>query len=412
MKKVLILIPVLVALAFIPTASASLSINTNQGSLNSANGLSPATSVLTQNVEVSWNHGKWQGNSNGSYSVPGIGSGVITCQPDTTWIKFTPSNPSNETSMWTDVQQTKSDGQEDAVKEGRVYTFANPGIKVKAGHTGGSGLSTDEGFNQDTPVENSSVGAIYGLISTRNGFNQPAGTSPPPTSFSLNWKWNGFSNPKKAACDVTATFTTEVAGNGQSGSSQELQTLSQADSLLLQQPDQPQQQLSTGKKINDKGVVNAVAASSMNLNWTGESDIPASLKDASTMSIPGVADIAATCPAGIDSAASLLLNVTDEDITPEVDVVTYQGQGTEAASDQTYYENPDDGTIGPIALPVNGLVRFSISGAPDGTVLASGIVSSVRKTNDPNPNRNYCQIAGQTLQADQSNLQTILQLLQ
>jgi hypothetical protein len=309
----------------------------------------------------------------------------------------------DEGTMWSDVRQVKNGVLEDAVKNARVYTFSTPTSTTPSG----TGASAFEGFNKDTPVENSGFGEAYGIISARKALNQPAGESPPPTAFYLTWKWSGFHSPRKARCDVKAVLTTQVGGQGQSNlPEQELTVLQQASTQLLQQPSE---QLSTGLKISSKGVTDAVAASSLNLDWSGEEDIPAALGYGdNTMTVPGVGVITATCPAGIDSEASLTINTTGG-ATPVVDVITYQGQGTEASEEIPYFTNPYSETVGPIPLPVNGIVRFSVSGELEGPTIASGIVSSLRKTNDPNPAEDYCQIAGQALQLPE---QSILKLLQ
>jgi hypothetical protein len=326
-----------------------------------------STSSLYQKLTVSWRNDNWVGHSAASFAIPGIGAGQVVCKPNTTWIRMLPADPGAENSMWIVKFETKNGVAQTAVKDVRVYKFSTPTSTVPHG-TGPTGF---EGFNQFTPIEPASTGSMVGLISKRGALNAPGGAGVAPTSFQLNWEWTGFGT-SAARCNVNATFVTRIVGRSRSvshGRSGELpSTLSPAFSF--------------------------------NLNWHGAKEAPAAAARLHSLTVPGIGTLAATCQTGIAGESYLTLTPA-AGVSPFASVVTYQGEGVDNSVHTDYYNDPVSGLLGPIPLPVNGMLVATLLPAwqASSAHAAQLIVSSLRKTNDPDPADNYCEISTQVLGA-------------
>jgi hypothetical protein len=283
---------------------------------------------LYQSLRLGWSNDNWKGHSQVDFQIPGIGSGNVQCSPNTTWIQMKPNNTDAETDMWTVKTENKSDGVETSVKNARIYQFSTP----TSSQTVGSGRNAYEGFNQQTPVENSSSGHLIGLISTRQALNQYETNGGQPTSIELSWKWSNFGT-SKASCLVKATFIT-----GTSGSYKEV--IDGSNSNL------------------PKNIGNSLP---LNLNWNGS--YATSQPQTNSVVIPDLATLTTSCQDSADSIADLTLSgVTGN---PLVSVTTFTVL-----------------TISPSA------------GAPTSQD-TSILLSSYYINNNPNTASDYCEIAAQ-----------------
>jgi hypothetical protein len=326
-----------------------------------------STSSLYQKLTVSWGNDNWVGHSGASFAIPGIGAGQVVCKPNTTWIRMLPADPSAENSMWIVKFETKNGVAQSAVKDVRVYKFSTPTSTVPHG----TGPTAYEGFNQRTPIEPASTGSMVGLISKRAALNAPGGAGVAPTSFQLSWAWTGFGT-SAARCNVSATFSTRIVGRSRS--------------VSHGRPSELPRSLSP--------------AFSFNLNWHGATEAPAAAARLHSLTVPGIGMLAATCQSGIAGESYLTLTPA-AGASPFASVIAYQGEGIDNSVQTDYYTDPISGRLGPIPLPVNGMLVATMLPAWQASSdhAAQLIVSSVRKTNDPNPAENYCEISTQVLGA-------------
>ena len=193
---------------------------------------------------IDWRWGDWQSHSQASFDAPGIGHGVITCQPDTQWVRFFPNDLGRETAMMNWTFKDWGTFSENAVREADKTPFSGPDFS--------------EGMNKFTPPEKTSQGYFVGLISDRLGFNDSGGAGNPPTSLELHWDWD-FSDPSNARCFVTATIVSDT------------------DSSVK----------------------------SLSVNWRGDAAAPGHDSDSITM--PGVGDVTVKCPSGTGGDQRLMI---------------------------------------------------------------------------------------------------------
>lgn len=323
------------------------------------------TGSLYQRLDLRWSGDHWRRAGTVSFQIPGIGTGDVTCRPNTTWIQFVPSDPVAENDMWTVKREDKNGLWQTAVKNARVYRFSTPTSTVPHG----TGVSAYEGFNQQKPIETSDSGSLFGLISKRGPLNGPGGAGVAPTSVHLTWSWSGFGT-SSAACHVTAQFITQISG-----------------------PSRTILEGSGGSRAGRPGPVE-----SFNINWHGVADYAAATQRPNSVEIPGAGVLSGSCePSG---EANLTLT-PDAGTTPFARVTTYQGEGIDNASTQDYYTDPVSGDVGPIPLPVNGEVAMSVWPAwnSGGAPTATAIVSALRVTNDPDPADDFCEVSVQVVGA-------------
>lgn len=321
-----------------------------------------AATSLRQDVTVSWRDGALTGRDRESFSIPEIGSGEIVCRRDAVFIRMRPTDTARETSMWSTLTQVKNGVPQVAVHNARVYTFSTPTSQVARG----TGPAAHEGLNQRRPLEDVGRGSAFGLISQRTARNVPAGAAATPTSFTLRWAWSGFAgSARDARCRVTATFLTRLAPGASV----------------------------TTRRIGGLLRLPGPAVSALNLAWRGDADAPAHA-ESSSITLPYLGALRATCPPGRDSRPALLLAADRPQDGPVLSAVTFQGEGPDAATSSRYATDRATGVLGPVALPVNGMVRATVS---DGDRTARVVASSIRKTNDPDGADNFCEIAVQAI---------------
>ncbi len=324
----------------------------------------PATTSLQQHTVVKWNKGESAGKDRATFSLPGIGYGEIVCRTDATHIRIYPDDITRETSMWTTVTHATPGGSSWAVKNARIFTFATPTTPLIAT---GTGASAQEGFNIENGVEDSGTGVVYGVISQRTAFNQPASQTAPLTSFSLDWKWSGFDGPAgKQKCKVEALFFTTMPA---------------------------------GKKIKTKKAGGTkrspgLPAGEALVDWHGEADAALGKSSSAEVQLPYVGVLQANCPTGRDSAAALTITADDKDEGIQAYVETYMGSSTDAPLTTTPISDPLTGQLR-IPLPTNGFLRIVVTNSKgQGSQL---YVSSWRQTNDEKPAENFCEIAAHAL---------------
>jgi hypothetical protein len=320
-------------------------------------------SSLYQTLTVNWRNGHWLGNSRARFAIPGIGAGEVQCKPNTTWIRMLPADSGAENSMWNVKLQIKDGAAQTAVKDVRVYRFSTPTSTVPHG----TGSTAYEGFNQRTPIESASAGTMVGLISKRGARNAPGGAGVAPTSFRLSWNWTGFGTAA-ARCNVNATFTTRIVGRSRS--------------------------VTDGRSTARPSSLSPVY--SFNLNWHGDAEVPAAAGRPHSLAVPGIGVLAATCQPGIAGQSYLTLTPA-AGTSPFASVVSYQGEGIHNSVQTDYYTDPISRTLGPIPLPVNGMLVGILQPAwfASGDRTVQLVVSSLRKTNDPDPAANYCEVSAQ-----------------
>lgn len=326
----------------------------------------PSTTSLQQHAVVSWKKGKSAGKDRSTFSIPGIGYGEIVCRTDATHIRIYPNDLTRETSMWSVVQhQTGEQTSSWAVKNARIFTFATP--TTPQGATG-TGSSAQEGFNHGSPIEDSGSGLVYGLISQRSAFNQPASQTAPTTSFTLSWKWSGFQNQDttKRKCKVEALFFTTM-------------------------PD--------GKKFKTKKVGGTTRgpgfpAAEALVDWHGEADAGLGKTGSSEVQLPGIGVLKGTCSTGRDSVAALTVTRDTPATFVTALVETYEGSSTEQPTPRFLTTDPLTGVLR-IPLPTNAFLRIVLTTADGkGSQL---YVSTWRQTNDEKPAENFCEIAAQAI---------------
>ena len=137
---------------------------------------------------------------------------------------------------------------------------------------------------------------------------------------------------------------------------------------------------------------------SFNLNWHGEAEIPAAAARPHSLAVPGIGVLAATCQPGIAGQSYLTLTPA-AGTAPFASTVSYQGEGIHNSVQTDYYTDPISGKLGAIALPVNGMLVATLQSAWYASPNRSAhlVVSSLRKTNDPDPAANYCEVSAQVV---------------
>jgi hypothetical protein len=324
-----------------------------------------STSSLSQKLSVSWRNDNRPVHARATFAIPGIGAGEVVCKPNTTWIRMLPADTGAENSMWTVKFQTKNGVAQSAVKDVRVYKFSTPTSTVPHG----TGPTAYEGFNQDTPIEPADTGSMVGLISKRGALNAPGGAGVAPTSFQLSWNWTGFGTPA-ARCNVNATFITRIVGRSRS--------------------------VSNGRPSK---LPNSLSpAFSFNVNWHGQAEVAPAATRPHSLAVPRIGKLAATCQTGIAGQSYLTLTPAPG-ASPFASVAAYQGEGIHNSVQTDYYTDPTAGLLGPIPLPVNGMLVATLLPAWQASPgqAAQLVVSSLRKTNDPDPRDNYCEISAQVV---------------
>lgn len=280
--------------------------------------------------------------------VPGIGNVSLICRPNSTMIKLYVSKRDAETQMWSAVYQTKNNHAVVAVKNARVYRYAN----ADDDGTGGTGHYTNEGWNQSSPPEDFSQGYQHGIISQRPGRNQPAGgvAQSPVTSFELNWYWAGFRSPRDyQLCRVEAVFETRYD-------------------------------------------------ETIGLSWHGNDDSVGHETTTTTLA-GGLGDLHLTCTrndgGGGTQELSLDPATTDDqtlkDASVYVEKVTGEGMVEDHVDTYSLEYDPVTGLLGPVDLPRNGMVRveFKVGDIDRWYIVSSYYVGN----NTAKPQLNLCEIA-------------------
>jgi hypothetical protein len=233
-----------------------------------------------------------------------------------------------------------SNGSREAAMMNWTYknwgTYSEKSLR-EAKYSTGTGPDFREGLNKFGPPEKYSTGSFQGIISDRGPIEGPGGTSlAPPTTLDMDWEWD-FSSPKSARCHVNATFRTETA--------------------------------STERPL----------ARSVQIVWRRERN--ATEKNTrSSVDVPGLGTVTAVCEAGPSGVRRLSI-----DNPTGGKIVIREG------SDDFSVTQKD----GPLAakLPNNGMLFLQLN---------SGeriLVSSRWKTNDPDPDKNWCVISAQVYTA-------------
>jgi hypothetical protein len=147
----------------------------------------------------------------------------------------------------------------------------------------------------------------------------------------------------------------------------------------------------------------------LDVNWRGNA--AATGNDSDSEVLPGIGTLTLSCPAVHPTANPDAWQLTLKNGTSSrrvsATLTTFQGSGTSGASRLERLEaNPGGKVVFPI--PSNGMMdgTFAAEPATGGSVApgslesASIILSSFRKTNDPDPNENFCHISAQVFVKD------------
>lgn len=341
------------------------------------------STMLRQRATIAWYGKDYQQHDSASVEIPGIGTARIVCRRDRTMISIQPRDRSRETQMWSAVRHTKTDEfgnpyQSVAVKNARVYRYAN----ADDDGTGGTARTANEGFNQlNHRIEDSSRGSIEGIISQRPGRNRSAAgaTVPPSTAFSIRWDWSGYRGSSKTSrCNVTGVFETRVGSEGRDVR----RAVKRAKSSTVKLG---------GKKVR-VGVTARTylgRSASTALSWHGDAD--AARQASASRTITGLATMQLTCPTGIGSEAQLVIRPERASSYLQTETVTGEGDVNDHIESEYHGFDAETGTIAPVSLPLNGLVRGSLT---VGSRKVDIVVSSYRVTNNfLNPALNVCEIA-------------------
>jgi hypothetical protein len=131
-----------------------------------------AADITRQAVTVNWQNGKSAGRDTADFNAPGIGTGEVVCRPDTQWLRFFPADAGADTAMtWVESEPGSRVGENTAVR------------------TQYSGPDFYAGFN-DYNGQQTSMGSIQGIISSRLNRTLGGGPGPAPTTFRVTWYWN------------------------------------------------------------------------------------------------------------------------------------------------------------------------------------------------------------------------------
>jgi len=301
----------------------------------------------TKRLVVSWHGERRRRVYQRTANVPGVGQVDLVCRPKATMVRIRPTNPSAETQMWMAKFEQKGGRDVVAVKNVRVYRYANADDDGR----GGTGVRAHEGLNQLSPIEDFSKGTAYGVLSQRASRNQPGGgaVSTPVTSFQLSWWWERFRYPGSQYCRMSLALKTDTS-------------------------------------------------SQFGLSWHGSDE--GATQGTSTTTIPGVGDVTVTCdPNG--TAAEQSVAFRPAGTRPDSAYLDYeyvQGEGTVDDHVDRYPDlgvDPTTGLLGPVELPRNGMMRLwvSVDGVKRGFVLSSYYVVN----NAAKPWLNVCEVAAAPL---------------
>jgi hypothetical protein len=299
----------------------------------------------TKRLVVTWHGERRRRVYQKSANVPGVGQVDLVCKPKSTILRIRPANPSAESQMWLAKFEQKGGRDVVAVKNVRVYRYANADDDGR----GGTGVRAHEGVNQQSPIEDFSKGSAYGVISQRPGRNQDGGgaVATPVTSFQLTWWWERFRHPGSQYCRMALTLRTETAEQ-------------------------------------------------FGLSWHGAAEGAA--RTTSTTAIAGVGEVTVTCsPDGLAADQTVAFRPTNP-ATAFLDVEYVQGEGAVEEHIDRYPDlgvDPTTGLLGPVDLPRNGMMRLwvSVDGVKRGFVLSSYYVVN----NTEKPWLNVCEVAAAPL---------------
>ncbi|CAB4696579.1 MAG: hypothetical protein F2667_03715 [Actinobacteria bacterium] len=306
-----------------------------------------AGAPLVQRVNVSWEGTRKKRVVEKSAVIPGIGNVTLVCKPSSTMVRLYANDRSAETQMWLAKYETKNDHAVVAVKNARIYRYAN----ADDSGLGGTGSFAHEGLNQQTPIEDYSSGHLQGVISQRPGRHQAAGgvTPPPATSFTLNWWWTGFRHDLDwRSCSMSAVFTTQL-----------------------------------DERIG--------------VSWHGDADAAGHL----TQQIPveGIGDILVRCDndpdangsAGQGGEQTIAIQPVADVASVYVEYVTGEGLVEDHVEELSLARDPVTGLLGPLPLPRNGMMRLfvTVGGVERDYVLSSYYVTN----NAKQPQLNVCEVA-------------------
>lgn len=341
------------------------------------------TSMLRQRATIAWYGQDYQRHDTASVEIPGIGTARIVCRRDRTMLTIQPRDRSRETQMWSEIHHTKNDAygqpyESVAVKNARVYRYAN----ADDDGSGGTARTANEGFNQlNHRIEDSSRGSVRGVISQRPARNRNAAgsTVPPSTAFTIRWDWSGYrGSAKSSRCNVTGVFETRVGTAGRDAR----RAVKQADSSTVRLG---------GKKVR-VGVTAKTyrgRSASLALNWHGDAD--ASRQTSASRTLPGLGSLHLTCPAGPDSEAQLVVRPVRTAAHLQTETISGEGDVNDHIESEYHGYDPTSGTLAPVDLPANGIVRGSLT---VGSRQVDIVVSSYRVTNNAaRPGLNVCEIA-------------------
>lgn len=310
-------------------------------------GESRAAVSQSKRLVVTWHGERRRRVHQRTANVPGVGQVDLVCRPRTTMLRIRPTNPAAETQMWLAKFETKGERDVVAVKNVRVYRYANADDDGR----GGTGARAHEGLNQQSPIEDFSKGTAYGVISQRPGRHQPGGgsVSTPVTSFQLSWWWERFRYPGSQYCKMALTLRTD-------------------------------------------------SSAQFGLSWHGADEGAA--RSTSTTTIPGVGEVTVTCdPSGVAAAQSVAIRPAT--VRPETAFLDYeyvQGEGAVDEHVDRYADlgvDPTTGLLGPVELPRNGMMRLWVS--VDGVKRAYALSSYYVVNNTEKPWLNVCEVAAAPL---------------
>ncbi len=301
--------------------------------------------VQTKRVVVSWQGERRRKVFQKSANVPGVGRVDLVCRPKLTILRIRPTSTSSETQLWMAKFEEKGGRDVVAVKNVRVYRYANADDDGR----GGTGPRAHEGLNQRSPIEDFNKGTAYGVISQRPGRNQEGGGAldVPATSFTLSWWWERFRYPGSQYCRMALTLRTDTTRQ-------------------------------------------------FGLSWHGAAEGAA--RSTSTTTIPGIGEAIVTCsPDGLAADQTVAFRPAGRG-PAYLDVEYVQGEGTVDDRVDSYFgleKDPATGLLGPVDLPRNGMMRLwvTIDGVKRGYVLSSYYVVN----NTAKPWLNVCEVAAAAL---------------
>lgn len=309
--------------------------------------------MQVREIAVSWS-GAGDRDYVESARVEGIGSIKLVCKPTDTIIKLTADRREPETQMWLAKYESKNGANVVAVKNARIYKYAN----ANDDGTGGTGRSAHEGLNQQANVENWAQGYAYGLISQRPGRHQPAGSADltPVTSFYLTWYWNGMNEPRAyQSCDMRLRLVEHVDEH-------------------------------------------------IGLNWHGDADAAGDTTKYAT--IPGYGQLKLVCEPGRvnEQTVTLIPDLPGGSVYAET--IAGEGRVDEHVESESQAWDSQTGTIGPLELPRNGMMRLLYT-VPDGaggwTYRWFYLSAYMVLNNAQRPELNVCEIAvGGAAKADRA----------